>query len=320
MDIDYLLMLQSFREATGDALSPFMLWASDVALSFWPFAFTVLIYLVLDRAAGKRIVGGFALGTYLNGLLKLMCCVYRPWIRDARVQPYGNSKASAGGYSFPSGHSTAVTTYFGGFGAWEWRRHKPLAVLCFAFVAVVLFSRNYLGVHTPQDVVVGCAASALMIWAAYKLEAWTDADPSRDLTVLVAGVVLAVASGAFYLLKPYPMDYRADGSLLVDPTRMMIDSFQGLALLSSYVICRYFERRGPDFEALLTKRQRLVAAAVFIPLLALWMGPTRTTLMATIDPRVANFVTIFCYVAFVFVLIPRILGLVARRLNSEGRR
>ena len=316
MDIDYLLMLQSFREATGDALSPFMLWASDVALSFWPFAFTVLIYLVLDRAAGKRIMGGFALGTYLNGLLKLVCCVYRPWIRDARVQPYGNSKASVGGYSFPSGHSTAVTTYFGGFGAWEWKRHKPLAVLCFAFVAVVLFSRNYLGVHTPQDVVVGCATSALMIWAAYKLEAWTDADPSRDLTVLVAGVVLAVASGAFYLLKSYPMDYRADGSLFVDPTKMMIDSFQGLGLLSSYVICRYFERRGPDFEALLTKRQRLVAAAVFIPLLALWMRPARTALMATIDPRVANFVTIFCYVAFVFVLIPRVLGLVAKRLNA----
>ena len=316
MDIDYLLMLQSFREATGDALSPFMLWASDVALSFWPFAFTVLIYLVLDRAAGKRIMGGFALGTYLNGLLKLVCCVYRPWIRDARVQPYGNSKASAGGYSFPSGHSTAVTTYFGGFGAWEWRRHKPLAVLCFAFVAVVLFSRNYLGVHTPQDVVVGCATSALMIWAAYKLEAWTDADPSRDLTVLVAGVVLAVASGAFYLLKSYPMDYRADGSLFVDPTKMMIDSFQGLGLLSSYVICRYFERRGPDFEALLTKRQRLVAAAVFIPLLALWMRPARTALMATIDPRVANFVAIFCYVAFVFVLIPCVLGLVAKRLNA----
>lgn len=316
MDIDYLLMLQSFREATGDALSPFMLWASDVALSFWPFTFTVLIYLVLDRAAGKRIMGGFALGTYLNGLLKLACCVYRPWIRDARVQPYGNSKASAGGYSFPSGHSTAVTTYFGGFGAWEWRRHKPLAVLCFAFVAVVLFSRNYLGVHTPQDVVVGCAASALMIWAAYKLEAWTDADPSRDLTVLVAGVVLAVASGAFYLLKSYPMDYRADGSLFVDPTKMMIDSFQGLGLLSSYVICRYFERRGPDFEALLTKRQRLVAAAVFIPLLALWMRPARTALMATIDPRVANFVAIFCYVSFVFVLIPRVLGLVAKRLNA----
>ena len=316
MDIDYLLMLQSFREATGDALSPFMLWASDVALSFWPFAFTVLIYLVLDRAAGKRIMGGFALGTYLNGLLKLVCCVYRPWIRDARVQPYGNSKASAGGYSFPSGHSTAVTTYFGGFGAWEWKRHKLLAVLCFAFVAVVLFSRNYLGVHTPQDVVVGCATSALMIWAAYKLEAWTDADPSRDLTVLVAGVVLAVASGAFYLLKSYPMDYRADGSLFVDPTKMMIDSFQGLGLLSSYVICRYFERRGPDFEALLTKRQRLVAAAVFIPLLALWMRPARTALMATIDPRVANFVAIFCYVAFVFVLIPCVLGLVAKRLNA----
>lgn len=321
MDIEYLLLLQNFREATNNVLSPLMNGASKFAVDVWPILMMCFIYWALDREGGRRILGGFSLALFFNGLLKLIFCVYRPWIRDDRVLPFGDSKVAATGYSFPSGHSTWATSILGGIGIWLWRNSKRiLSAIFWAFVALVLFSRNYLGVHTPQDVVVGCAASALMIWAAYKLEAWTDADPSRDLTVLVAGVVLAVASGAFYLLKPYPMDYQADGSLLVDPTRMMIDSFQGLGLLSSYVICRYFERRGPDFEALLTKRQRLVAAAVFIPLLALWMGPARTALMATIDPRVANFVTIFCYVAFVFVLIPRVLGLVARRLNSEGRR
>ncbi len=317
MDIDYLLLLQNFREATGNVLSPFMMWASDVAIGFWPFAITVLIYLVFDRAGGKRIMGGFALGAYLNGLLKLVCCVYRPWIRDARVQPYGNAKASAGGYSFPSGHSTYSTCFFGGFGVWQWKRHKPLAILCFLFVAIVLFSRNYLGVHTPQDVVVGCLATSLMIWVAYKVEAWTDEDPSRDLTVLIAGVALAVVSGVFYLVKPYPMDYAADGSLLVDPVKMMFDSFQGLGLLSSYVICRYFERRGPDFEALLTRRQRFVVAAICIPLLAAWMLPGRTAITELIDARAGNFINIFVFVALVLVAIPRIMAVIAKRLNGK---
>ncbi len=317
MDIDYLLLLQNFREATGDVLSPFMMWASDVAISFWPFAVGALIYLVFDRAAGKRILGGIALGLYVNGLLKLICCVYRPWIRDARVLPYGDAKATAGGYSFPSGHATYSTGHFGGFGVWQWKRRKWLSFLCFAFVAIVLFSRNYLGVHTPQDVVVGFLSTALMIWVVYKVEAWTDEDPSRDLTVLVVGVALTVASAVFYLVKPYPLDYAADGSLLVDPVKMMYDSFQGLALISGYVICRYFERRGPDFEALLTRPQRFVVAAVSIPVLAAWIIPARSAIAGIIDARAGNFISNFVYVVLLLVVIPRAMAFVAKHLNGK---
>ena len=64
---------------------------------------------MFDRAAGKRILAGFSLGLFLNGFLELLCCFYRPWIRDSRVFPYGDSKVTATGYSFPSGHSTFAT-------------------------------------------------------------------------------------------------------------------------------------------------------------------------------------------------------------------
>ena len=109
MDIDYLLLLQRFHEATGNALSPLMLQVSDLAIGFIPIAAMCLVYWVFDRAAGKRILAGFSLGLFLNGFLKLLCCVYRPWIRDSRVLPYGDSKVTATGHSFPSGHSTFAT-------------------------------------------------------------------------------------------------------------------------------------------------------------------------------------------------------------------
>ena len=118
MDIEYLLLLQEFRNGVGSFLAPFMMWISDFVISFWPLAIMCMIYWSIDRKAGKRFLLGFNLGILANGLLKLTFCIYRPWIRDARVVPYGNSMVSATGYSFPSGHSTWATSIFGHIGYW----------------------------------------------------------------------------------------------------------------------------------------------------------------------------------------------------------
>ena len=44
MDIDYLLLLQNFRNGVGAFLAPFLLWASEFAVSFWAFAIICMIY------------------------------------------------------------------------------------------------------------------------------------------------------------------------------------------------------------------------------------------------------------------------------------
>lgn len=196
MDIEYLLLLQNLRETTGDMLSPFLGEVSKIAVGLIPFLLICFVYWAIDRRAGKRIVFGAALGNFMNGLLKLIFCVYRPWIRDPRVLPYGDSKVAATGYSFPSGHTTFATATFGGVGAWLWGKRRVLSVLCWIFVLLVMFSRNYLGVHTPQDVLVGFLATLLMMFAAWHIEDWTDADPKRDMAVLIGGIVLCVAAAA----------------------------------------------------------------------------------------------------------------------------
>lgn len=155
MDIDYLIFLQNLRESTGDFFSPFLSWVSKFAVGFWPIAIMCMVYWVFDRKGGKRILAGFGCGLLMNGLLKLVFCVYRPWIRDPRVEPYGDSKVAATGYSFPSGHSTFATATFGGVGVWARKRNKVISCILFILVILTLFSRNYLGVHTPQDVIVG---------------------------------------------------------------------------------------------------------------------------------------------------------------------
>ena len=50
----------------------------------------------------------------VNGFLKVTACVYRPWIRDARIVPDSAALAEATGYSFPSGHSMNGASLYGG--------------------------------------------------------------------------------------------------------------------------------------------------------------------------------------------------------------
>ena len=313
MDIEYLLALQRLREATGTFLPELLGVVSKIAVSELPVLMICFVYWAFDRQAGKRIIGGLSLGLFVNGLLKLTFCVYRPWIRDARVLPYGDAKVAATGYSFPSGHSTWATACFGGVGEWLRRMGwRALCVVLWVFVALVMFSRNFLGVHTPQDVLVGFGATALSMFAIYKLEAWTDEDPRRDLYVLVGGLLVCVAAVAYYELKPYPLDYNADGSLLVDPMQMANDSFQGIGLLGSYVVCRFIERRGFDFDRELTMRERIGCAVVglipFAGLLAFCMY----VLGGLVGTAAKNVVMFAAIVFYAMVVMPAAMGLVAK--------
>ena len=42
------------------------------------------------------------------------------------------------------------------------KKHSVVAGLLFVLVFLTMFSRNYLGVHTPQDVLVGFISTAVI--------------------------------------------------------------------------------------------------------------------------------------------------------------
>ncbi len=66
-----------------------------------------------------------------------------------------------GGYSFPSGHTTSATLFYGLVGYFVWRFAKKLwakALVIGVFGSIILLigvSRLYLGVHWPTDVLAG---------------------------------------------------------------------------------------------------------------------------------------------------------------------
>ena len=157
MDIEILLALQAFREGAGSCLTQFlskMTWFGEMNIVL---VIMGLIYWCVHKETGIYLLMGWSGNRVVNGVLKVTVCAYRPWIRDARMIPDPDALAAATGYSFPSGHSMNGSSLFGGMAI---RRNLGvgLRTLCWIMLGLVAFSRIFLGVHTPQDILVGSVA------------------------------------------------------------------------------------------------------------------------------------------------------------------
>lgn len=274
MDLRYLLWLQEWRNATGDILTPFMEFISDFAIGFWPLALMCYVYWAICHRAGSFLLFTFAGATLLNGVLKLTACVYRPWIRDAAIIPAGDAIRTATGYSFPSGHSTFATAIYGGSAvcvhrAFKWRL-IPLGM--FGAVFLTMFSRNYLGVHTPQDVLVGFAVTLLLVFLNFKILEWANAEvKNRDIKFVLIGLVILAAIAAYISLKPYPLDY-VDGKLLVDPVKMMPDTYQSIGSMLGFLLGFLANKRFIRYEVQRNKKEYVIAALALVPLYFWYTG------------------------------------------------
>ncbi len=246
MDIEYLLFLQNIRLATGGTFDEFFNAISKVAVDVMPFLPFVVFWCV-SKKWGYRYLLTLGVGEIVNGLIKLTVCAYRPWIRSELIEPAGDSKTAATGYSFPSGHTSSATDTYGTTFVWQKDKRRWIAVICAVMIVLTGFSRNYLGVHTPQDVLVGFIENVIIIiLVGMAMEKLEGNEKIKDvLTALgIAAIVLAII---YITKKPYPMDY-VDGALLVDPEKMMNDCFKSCGALIGLMVGSYIDRHYLHYE------------------------------------------------------------------------
>ena len=163
----FLDWLQQFRNPVLDALAVFFNYAGEHG-EIW-IAFTLILLLCRTRKAGLAMA--IALISYLiagDFILKPLFARPRPCDVNTAVtilvkRPHG--------HSLPSGHTASA--FAAAFALWL--QNRKLGVPALVLAAFIAFTRLYLYVHFPTDilggVVLGLALGALASLLADKIEA-----------------------------------------------------------------------------------------------------------------------------------------------------
>ena len=121
----------------------------------------LIVFWCVDKKTGYYVMSVGFLGTMANQIAKLACRVPRPWVLDPDFTILEQAREAATGYSFPSGHTQSAVGTFGCLAVTaekKWWRN-----LCVLLAVLVGFSRMYVGVHTPSDVLVGAGMACLLV-------------------------------------------------------------------------------------------------------------------------------------------------------------
>lgn len=117
------------------------------------------------RKAGIAALLALAVGfACTNLILKHLVARPRPWLDVAGLIPL---IAEHDPNSFPSGHTTAAFAFAGA--VWFTASKKWLKWAALIAAVLMGFSRLYVGVHYPSDVLAGVLIGLLSGWAAWRL-------------------------------------------------------------------------------------------------------------------------------------------------------
>lgn len=298
MDIQYLLFLQHARETLGGVFNSFFLQISDLSSGMFVWLLACVVFWSVNKKVGGFLFLNVGFSRFFMQVLKLTFCVYRPWIRSAEILPI--EKAS--GYSFPSGHTVTATANYGTLME-RYRQSRPLCIFLALMILLTMFSRNYIGVHTPQDVVVALLLGIVVVLCGARVWEWLEAHPTRDYLLPCAGVVLVTLFLVYISLKNYPLDY-VNGKLLVDPRKMMIDGYKDAGRLLGVAFGWFLERRFVRFSLDVPVARRVARAGFGVLLLLLYEGCAMPALTASLASSWGYFVATFFELILLMVIYP----------------
>lgn len=185
--MEYLYYLQNLRDVAPEWLNEGILFVSEFVGGVGGMSLLALIYWCLSKQAGTLLLMNVSFSQVINGVIKNIFCVERPFNRDSRLTPYVPVK----GYSFPSGHTMLATGFYGGIALWQ-KKRKWLVAVCVVMMFFTGFTRNWLGAHTIEDVIVGIACSCALIAANALLLNWVDKHPEKDIWVFLGAAFVCL--------------------------------------------------------------------------------------------------------------------------------
>lgn len=190
----FLYFLESIRNPIFDW---FFATVTHIGEETFFLAFAIIFFWCVNKRQGYFILITGLVGTVVNQVAKLIFRIPRPWVLDPEFNIIESARAEATGYSFPSGHTQNVAGTFGAIAAYEPKKWKT--AVCVTIIALVGFSRMYLGVHTPLDVVVSLLV-ALGIILLLRPVFETDESFKKYMPYVVIGSVILSLGFLAYVL------------------------------------------------------------------------------------------------------------------------
>lgn len=166
----------------------------------------IVLFWCVDKRRGYYVMSVGLIGTLANQFMKLLFRVPRPWVLDENFTILEQAREGASGYSFPSGHTQNAVGTFGSIAYTA--EKKGTKALCVALAVLIPFSRMYVGVHTPYDVLAAALTALVLIFALRPVFFQKDGKHIPKLLAVMA--VLSIAYLCYVELYPFPAGIDAD--------------------------------------------------------------------------------------------------------------
>jgi len=198
----FLYLLEDIRVPI---LNEFMLVVTTLGEETAFLVVALVLFWCVDKYLGYYVLSVGFVGTICNQFLKLLFRIPRPWVLDPDFTILEEAREAATGYSFPSGHTQSAVGTFGSIA--NTAKNKTLRAVAIVISILVAFSRMYIGVHTPLDVIVSVVIAVTLILVLRPLVL----NNGRKCMPYLLGCMLLLAVGflCFVKLFPFPEDIDA---------------------------------------------------------------------------------------------------------------
>lgn len=201
-----------FMQKLAEGCMPFLYFLESIRNPFFDWFFglithlgeetfflviAILFFWCINKREGYFILLTGLIGTVVNQMAKLLFRIPRPWVLDPDFEIVEAAREEATGYSFPSGHTQNIAGTYGSICAYNPKKWKT--VLCVTIIVLVSFSRMYLGVHTPLDVIASLILALLLILALRPAFATEESFKKSMPWIVVGSVVLSIGFLAYVL-------------------------------------------------------------------------------------------------------------------------